>query len=116
MKRWLFAIGDWFEHRLGLRETLLPVLRHPVPRALAQPAGWFYVFGSATLTLFLLQVVTGICLALVYVPSADRAYESLEYLNYQQELGWFLRALHNFGASGMVVMVAIHMAQVFLWG
>ena len=78
--------------------------------------GWWYVFGSASLTLFLIQILTGIGLALVYVPAADKAYESLLYLNYQQPLGWFLRALHYYAGSGMVVMLLVHMTQVFLHG
>ena len=78
--------------------------------------GWWYVFGSASLTLLLVQILTGIGLALVYVPSADKAYDSLLYLNYEQPLGWFLRALHYYAGSGMVVMVLVHMTQVFLHG
>ena len=62
----------------------MPMLRHPVPRELAGPMGWWYVFGSASLTLFVLQILTGIGLALTYVPSAGQAYESLLYLNYQR--------------------------------
>src|SRR5207302_3314720 len=78
--------------------------------------GWWYVFGSASLTLLLVQVLTGVGLALVYVPSADKAYDSLLSLNYDQSLGWFLRALHYYAGSGMVVLVFAHMAQVFLHG
>ncbi len=78
--------------------------------------GWWYVFGSASLTLLMIQILTGIGLALVYVPSADKAYDSLLYLNYEQPLGWFLRALHYYAGSGMVVMVLVHMTQVFLHG
>ena len=52
----------------------------------------------------------------MYVPSADEAYTSLEYLNYQQPLGWYLRALHYWGSNFMVSIMAIHMAQVFLFG
>ena len=78
--------------------------------------GWWYVFGSASMTLLMIQILTGIGLALVYVPAADKAYESLLYLNYEQPLGWFLRALHYYAGSGMVVMVLIHMTQVFLHG
>jgi ubiquinol-cytochrome c reductase cytochrome b subunit len=106
----------WFDFRLGVRETVLPMLEHPIPRGAAGPMGWWYVFGSASLTLFLIQILTGILLALVYVPSADQAYESLLFLNYQQPLGWFLRALHYYAGSGMVVMVLVHMTQVYLHG
>lgn len=105
-------IAAWIEQRLGTAEIVLPPLLHPVPRG----TGWWYVFGSASLTLLLLQFASGACLALVYVPAADRAYESLEYLNYQQDFGWMLRALHFWAASGMVVMVVVHMIQVFLFG
>src|ERR1043166_5529098 len=109
MRHWLRAVGNWFDARLRLRATLLPMLEHPIPRGAAGPMGWWYVFGSASLTLLMLQILTGIGLALVYVPSADQAYESLLYLNYEQPLGWFLRALHDWGATGMVVMVIVHM-------
>ena len=68
------------------------------------------------MTLLLIQIVTGIGLALVYVPSADQAYESLLFLNYEQPFGWFLRALHYYAGSGMVVLLLVHMAQVFLHG
>ena len=79
---------------------------HPIPKGAAGPMGWWYVFGSASLTLAVVQILTGIGLALVYVPAADKAYESLLYLNFEQPLGWFLRALHYYAGSGMVVMVA----------
>jgi ubiquinol-cytochrome c reductase cytochrome b subunit len=116
MMRWLCAVGDWFEARLKLREALLPMMRHPVPREIAGPVGWWYVFGSASLTMLLIQILTGIGLALVYVPAADTAYDSLLALNYDVTLGWFLRALHYYAGSAMVVLVLVHMTQVFLHG
>jgi ubiquinol-cytochrome c reductase cytochrome b subunit len=116
MKRWLSAVGNWFDARLRVRSTLLPMMRHPIPREAAGPMGWWYVFGSASMTLLLLQILTGIGLALVYVPAADKAYDSLLYLNYEEPLGWFLRALHYYAGSGMVVLVLAHMTQVFLHG
>ena len=64
----------------------------------------------------MIQIITGIGLALVYVPAADKAYDSLLFLDYQQPLGWFLRALHYYAGSGMVVMLLVHMTQVFLHG
>jgi ubiquinol-cytochrome c reductase cytochrome b subunit len=116
MKRWLTTVGQWFDVRLRLRATLLPMMRHPIPREIAGPVGWWYVFGSASLTMLLIQILTGIGLALVYTPAADKAYDSLVYLNYNETLGWFLRALHYYAGSGMVVLILVHMAQVFLHG
>jgi ubiquinol-cytochrome c reductase cytochrome b subunit len=111
--RLIRAVGDWFDQRVGARDTFEPMIAHPVPRS---TASWWYVFGSATLALFVLQIVTGICLALVYVPVADQAYQSLEYLNYQAALGWYLRAMHFWGSNGMVLVMTLHLIQVFLWG
>src|SRR3979409_306353 len=88
-------------------------MQHPVPR---QTASWGDVFGSAALTVFGLQLVTGILLALVYVPSAAEAWTSLQILNHQVTLGWFIRALHGWGSNFMIAIVLIHMGQVFLFG
>jgi ubiquinol-cytochrome c reductase cytochrome b subunit len=116
MMRMLRSIGAWFESRAGLRDAVMPIMTHPIPKGAAGPMGWWYVFGSASMTMLGIQLITGILLALVYVPSADRAYDSLLYLNYDQPLGWFLRSLHYYAGSGMVVMVILHMTQVFLHG
>ncbi|MBU6280992.1 cytochrome b N-terminal domain-containing protein [bacterium] len=113
MKSPLSSLGSWLDERLGVSEALGPVLSHQVPR---DTASWWYVFGSATLVLFALQVATGICLALVYAPAASEAWASLEWLNYRQPLGWFLRALHGWGSNFMVGMMTVHMIQVFLFG
>jgi ubiquinol-cytochrome c reductase cytochrome b subunit len=109
----LARIGDWLDQRVKFRESILPEISHPIPRS---SSSWWYVFGSATLLCLVLQIVTGICLALVYVPSAAEAWGSLEYLNYQQPLGWFLRALHFWGSNFMVALMTIHLLQVFLFG
>ncbi len=68
MGRWLKSVAEWLDARLSLREELLPILKHPIPRGAAGPMGWWYVFGSASMTLLSIQVITGIGLALVYVP------------------------------------------------
>src|SRR3954469_17717630 len=96
IRRLLDSVGRWIVARLGFRAPLLPVLTHPIPRGAAGPMGWWYVFGSASITLLAIQVVTGIGLALVYVPAADQAYESLLYLDYDQPMGWLLRAMHYY--------------------
>src|SRR6202050_4647016 len=106
-------VGAWLEARLQLATPIRNTMEHPVPR---QTASWAYVFGSAALTVFLLQLVTGILLALVYVPSAGEAWNSLQTLNQHITLGWFIRALHGWGSNFMVAIVLIHMVQVFLFG
>jgi ubiquinol-cytochrome c reductase cytochrome b subunit len=106
-------LGEWFDFRLKLGKPIREAMGHPVPR---NTASWAYVFGSASLTVMILQFVTGVCLALVYVPSADGAWNSLQTLNYQQAFGWFIRALHGWGSNFMVALVIIHMVQVFLFG
>src|SRR6266404_2328717 len=106
-------IGEWFDQRLKLATPVKEVMEHPVPR---RTASWWYVFGSAALTVFLFQIATGILLALVYVRSAGEAWTSLQTLNHQITLGWFIRALHGWGSNFMLAIVIIHMVQVFLFG
>ena len=106
-------LGDWFDHRLQLAAPVREMAEHPVPR---NTASWWYVFGSAALTVFVLQIVTGILLALVYVPSGAEAWSSLQALNHDVTLGWFIRGMHGWGSNFMVAIVLIHMVQVFLFG
>src|SRR5260370_10514479 len=93
--------------------TIREAAEHPGPR---NTASWWYVFGSAALTVFLLQLVTGILLALIYVPSAREAWSSLQALNHDVTLGRFIRAMHGWVSNFMVALVLIHMVQVFLFG
>ena len=111
--RMIPKIGEWFDIRLKLAAPIREVAEHPVPR---NTASWWYVFGSAALVVFMLQMVTGILLALIYVPSAGEAWSSLQALNHDVTLGWFIRALHGWGSNFMVALVLIHMMQVFLFG
>jgi ubiquinol-cytochrome c reductase cytochrome b subunit len=109
----LRKIGEWFDHRLQLAAPIREAAEHRIPR---NTSSWFYVFGSAALTVFVLQLVTGVLLALTYVPSAGEAWSSLQALNHQIELGWFIRAMHGWGSNFMVAIVLIHMVQVFMFG
>jgi ubiquinol-cytochrome c reductase cytochrome b subunit len=111
--RLIRTIGNWLDQRLQLGAPIRETMDHPIPR---ETGSWFYVFGSAALTVFGLQLVTGVLLALIYAPSAGEAWNSLQFLNHQVTLGWFLRALHGWGSNFMVAIVLIHMVQVFLFG
>jgi ubiquinol-cytochrome c reductase cytochrome b subunit len=106
-------IALWIDDRVHVSKLYASTAGHSVPR---NAESWFYVFGSGTLLCFILQIVTGICLAFVYAPSANEAYSSLEYLNYHQQLGWLLRAMHNWGSNFMLAIMILHLAQVFLFG
>ena len=107
------AIAVWIDERLRLTKLFDSTAGHTVP---ASSGSWFYVLGSGTLLCFVIQVLTGMLLALVYVPSASDAWTSLIFLNYEQYLGWFLRAVHNWGSNFMVAIMTLHMIQVFLFG
>jgi ubiquinol-cytochrome c reductase cytochrome b subunit len=111
--RMIARIGNWFDQRLQLSGPVFEMMQHPVP---SRTASWAYVFGSAAMTAFGLQIVTGVLLALIYVPSAGEAWSSLQSLNHQVALGWFIRALHGWGSNFMLAIVLIHMGQVFLFG
>src|SRR5579863_1636308 len=112
IKRLLQKTWALLDDRLGIRAFLGPVMRHPVPK----DARWWYVFGSATLCAFIIQVATGVTLAFSYIASSSQAYETLLFITNEAPLGRFLRGLHYYGASAMVLMVGLHMAQVFLAG
>ena len=111
--RLIKSVGAWLDVRLQLATPIRETLQHPVP---SKTASWAYVFGSAALTVFCLQILTGILLALLYTPSAGEAWNSLQVLNHQVTLGWFIRALHGWGSNFMLAIVLLHMAEVFLFG
>jgi ubiquinol-cytochrome c reductase cytochrome b subunit len=111
--RVISQVGEWLDRRLQLAAAIRETAEHRVPR---NTASWFYVFGSAALVVFMLQIATGILLAIFYVPSAAEAWNSLQVLNHDITMGWFLRALHGWGSNFMVAIVLIHMVQVFLFG
>jgi len=120
---WLRAIGkvpgqiaSWIGERFELEDSVMAVLRHPVPRELERPIGWWYVIGSATLAIFVIQVVTGVGLAMTYVPAPNSAYDSLQFISHDATLGSIVRGMHYFGSGAMVVLVLAHMTQVYLFG
>jgi len=104
-------IYRWLNERLGISTSVLPVIEHPVPET-----DWFYVLGSATLVAFIFQILTGVALAMSYVPAPNSAYDSIQFITHSAVLGSLIRGIHYFGASAMVILVACHAAHVFLYG
>jgi ubiquinol-cytochrome c reductase cytochrome b subunit len=103
---------SWLSDRLKLP----PILHHLLDEAIPGGASWIYIFGSVTLFLFLLQATTGTFLALYYAPTPDHAYESVKFIQEEIPFGAFVRGLHHWGASAMMVAIGLHMLQVFLYG
>ncbi|HJW91615.1 MAG TPA: cytochrome b N-terminal domain-containing protein [Anaerolineales bacterium] len=98
----------WLDERLGLSGIYTTVFDRKVPKV-----NWWYTLGSATLFLFVLQLVTGIFLTVYYVPSPDHAYDSIQYIMNGVAFGWLIRGIHHWGASLMVVFVFVHMLRTF---
>jgi len=102
---------NWFDDLTGLTAMLRPLLLHPVPKA--RKAAWLYVLGSATLFVFLLQVVTGVALSSAYVASSGQAYSTLQFIS-GARFGSIVRGIHYFGASAMVILIGVHAIRVYL--
>ena len=100
------------DERVGLKQLTAKMLNESVPGG----SRWAYVFGSILLFIFIMQAVTGVLLMFYYVPTADHAYASTQYIIHDIDYGWFLLSYHFWGSSAMVVCVFAHMSQVFLWG
>ncbi len=105
------TIWNWLDDRLGISVLLSP-MKHIAP----EDSKWWYVFGSATLVAFIVQVATGVALAFSYISSSSQAYETLLFITNNAPFGRILRGLHYYGASAMVLMIGAHMAQTFLFG
>ena len=100
---WSTRLWRWVDVRTGADELLHKSLDEPVPGG----ARFAYVFGSALLLLFISQVVTGLCLAVYYVPSPLTAHVSLGYIIKNVAAGSFLRSLHSYGSSAMIVVLVM---------
>ena len=103
--------GNWLDERAGWRPVWEAIFLRKIPKV-----NWLYTLGSAALFLCVNQAVTGILLTIYYVPTPDHAYDSVQYITTQVAAGWFIRGLHHWGASAMVVVVVLHMLRVIFFG
>ncbi len=108
----LDSLFRWIDQRVDLRGAKRALLDREVPDRLT----WWHTLGSATLTVFLIQIVTGVVLATYYAPSPDHAYDSIRYIDGQVASGWLVRGIHHWGASAMVILIIAHMIRVFSVG
>jgi len=106
------SLFGWFDRRTGLDGLLRETLDEPIPGG----ARFAYVFGSALLFIFVSQVITGVFLALYYVPSSDHAHTTVAYITKAVASGSFLRSIHAYGSSAMVILLLLHVTQTFLYG
>src|SRR6202162_6152882 len=102
----------WWNARTGLDTLLHTALDEPIPGG----ARLAYIFGSGLLFIFISQVITGIFLALYYVPSADHAHTTVAYITKAVTAGSFLRSLHVYGASAMIIVLLLHLSQTYIYG
>lgn len=103
--------GNWLDDRIGWRGIWQTIFLRKIPKV-----NWLFTLGSATLFVAMTQGITGILLTLYYVPTPDHAYDSVQYITNQVTAGWFIRGLHHWGASAMVVLVFLHMLRVIIYG
>jgi ubiquinol-cytochrome c reductase cytochrome b subunit len=107
----LAAFTKWIEERTGFVSMTQNFLTEEIPGG----ASYWYVFGSATLFVMIVQIVTGIFLTAFYAPSTATAWESTRAI-YLNPWAHFLLSLHYWGASAMIALVFLHMLQVLIWG
>jgi quinol-cytochrome oxidoreductase complex cytochrome b subunit/cytochrome c len=103
--------GFW-EQRTGWSRLKQLLFLEPLPGG----ARWTAAFGSLLLFVFTLQVITGILLTMNYAPSVDTAWPSVHYIQEEVPLGDFVRGMHHWGSSAMVILLLFHLVQVFVWG
>lgn len=107
----LKKIGDWLNERFDYRKVWESIFLRKVPHV-----NWWYTLGSATLFVAVMQGITGILLTFYYVPTPDQAFDSVTYISTQLPGGWFIRGIHHWGASALIILVVLHMLRVFYFG
>src|SRR5580658_1401607 len=105
-------IIEWLEHRTGIQSAIKNFLYEDIPAS----SGWHQVIGSMAMFFFIIQVFTGGLLAFNYAATPGDSYNSVRYIMTELTGGRLIRGLHHWGASMMLIIVVLHMLQVFLYG
>jgi menaquinol-cytochrome c reductase cytochrome b subunit len=105
-------VVGWVDERTASSGFLTGMLYRKVPKG----TNWMYTLGSATLFAFVFQAITGVFLAMFYVPSPTEAPQSITHINNEVFLGEFVHGMHKWGASVMIIAIFLHMARVFFFG
>ncbi len=107
------AAGSWVDSRIGLSGVVRSQLtEYKVPGNLT----YWHSLGGLIIFIFVLQVLTGIFLLMYYIPEPSKAFESVSYITEEVPYGWFYRRVHAIGASGMVLIMILHMVSVMFYG
>jgi ubiquinol-cytochrome c reductase cytochrome b subunit len=104
--------GEWLNQRVGWRKLMHEGLDEPIPGG----SRWAYVFGSGLIFILINQIITGVFLTLYYVPSADHAHTTVSFIVKEVSAGSFVRSLHSYGSSLMIIVLAAHLAQTYIYG
>jgi menaquinol-cytochrome c reductase cytochrome b subunit len=106
------GVVGWLDERSGMSPFLRGFLYRKVPKG----TNWYYTLGSATMFAFLSQAVTGVFLAMYYEPDPTRAYESASRITNEVFLGEFVRGMHKWGSTVMIILIFLHMGRTFFFG
>lgn len=105
-------VTGWVDSRVNASGIYTALLARHVPKG----TNWFYTLGSATMFIFAMQAITGVFLSMYYTPSATQAYASITHLTNDVFLGEFVRGMHKWGASLMIILIFLHMGRTFFFG
>ena len=109
---------NWLEERTSIpgHSGLVGGIKYFLFRKVPSDISWGHTLGSAALTAFIVQAVTGVILAMYYKPDPNSAYESIRHITDDLWAGWLVRGMHRWGASVFIILLFLHMGRVFLYG
>jgi quinol-cytochrome oxidoreductase complex cytochrome b subunit len=108
------SVHGWLHQRFPIdQQVLISMGREPVPGHLKR---WWWCLGGTPAFLFLVQAVTGVLLTFYYVPTPEKAYESVQMITNEIRFGWYIRSLHKWSATLMIIALLLHMMRVFFTG